>query len=561
MLKSAGTPFVSASTPSRRFALVSSLSAVLLGLLGEWNAFAQTQAAADTIVHVHGTVVDSRTGKGIARALVQSTDRRLAILTGNSGQFALDVHVPPQTGTGTSAGPAAFVAGQPFFLFAQRPGYASNDGPRSIPLNGSSDPAEVTLQLQPQATLAGRVFAAGSDTAQGVKVTLMRRQTTAGERTWVQVSVATVNSRGEFRFGELQPGEYTVFTNEWRGEDWQPPGPDGITHEYPPAFLGDRSGFESSSKLTVHGGDTARAELHIAPATYYEVKVPVPLSLAQNTGYGIRVQGGGSWQAFTLGYDQREHAVEGSLPTGTYTLLVTQYGPQPASALLQLTVADQPLHTGPITLTPSPSIPVRLHAQISRGATALPIVELDLVPLEPGFGDYSHAQNMPGSHDTFTLENVQPGRYRLEAHANPGYVSAITGGGVDLLQEPLVIGSNGSIGPIDLTVRDDTGSVQVTVATGTALAPERCFVVLLPVTSTASYLTSFVGPDLKTTLGEVAPGEYRAFAVPRMMADLPYRDPEAMQRFAGKGATITVKGADTQSLTVPLLTEEELKED
>ncbi len=556
---------MSSSALNRRFALACPflvLSLVfLLVLSGASGALAQTQTAADTLVHVHGTVVDSRTGKGIARVLVQSSDRRLAVFTGNNGQFALEVRVPPQADTGVAGGLTAFVPGQPLFLIAQRPGYFFSDGPHSVPLSGSAEPAEVTLKLQPQATLAGRIFAAGSDGAQGVQVTLMRRQTVAGEPTWMQAGGTAVNSRGEFHFGELQPGEYTVFTNEWRGEAWQPPGPDGISHEYPPAFLGGRSSFENSSKLVVHAGDTAQAELHIAPATYYEVKIPISISLAQNTGYGIRVQGGGSWQAFTLGYNGREHAVEGSLPTGAYTLLVTQYGPQPASALVPFTVADRPLHTGPIALTPSASIPVRLHAQISRGATSFPIVELNLVPLEPGFGDYDHGQNMPGFHDTFTLENVQPGRYRLEARVNQGYISAITGAGVDLLHQPLVIGPESSVGPLDLTLRDDTGTVQVTVSTADAPAPERCFLLLIPASPVATYSTHFIGPERKATLTNIPPGSYRAFAVPRVPQDIPYLDPEAMQRFAGKGVAFSLGSGETQSLTVHLLTEEPSQED
>ena len=522
------------------------------------NAAAQ-DGAGDNVRHVHGTVVDSSTGKGIARALVESNDQRLATMTDNDGHFTLDVRLtqapggPAASFSSVSVGNARAYNGA-FDLTAQRPGYIFSDLPAILSLNTAAS-ADLVLRLTPQAVIAGRVSASETESPANVRVSLLERQVVEGERVWANAGGVSTDSRGEFRFSHLQPGEYTLFTGEWRDDHFLPPGDSGITREYPPAFLGDAAGLPSAGTLVVHPGETASAELHIHPASYFPVTVPVSVEGAPYIN--VTVESAGTRRAFELGYDLREHAVTGSLPGGSYTLLISRLSPPLASATVPLTVTDRAVHAAPVTLLPLTPIPVRVNMDLTNanpgnGAPASPFVQLNLVPVEFGAGNPVSGIRQPNAGNDFLVEGVQPGRYRVEAEASPGYVAAVSAAGTDLLQEPLIVGS-GAVSPIDLTVRDDSATLTLSVSNGDAPVPERCFVMLVPTAGTSQVTEIPPATDTPRTLPSLAPGRYRLFAFRYPNFALPYRDPEAMHRYDGQGISITLAAGQAQTVTVPLL--------
>ena len=546
----------------------------------------QAQAAAapsssETTYHLHGSVVNGINNASIGRALVFSMDRRLATMTDSEGHFNIDVVVPPRAngsasgpaveGSVTFIGPSAQYGGGMVQLTAQRPGYEMPRTPLLLSLDSTLDTRPINISLMPSAGISGHVLAPGTDGAHNVHVTLLLHQVQDGEYTWTQAGSRQTDSHGDFHFSNLRGGEYTVMTDEWAGD--QPILPQQqqktVTREFPPDFLGDTPGIAGATVLHLRFGDNPRVDLHLHPANYYPVAIPVsgqPLNSAVN----VRVLDNGGMAGFRLAYNMRTGSVEGSLPNGSYTLLLASYGQQQSSTLVPITIANTPLVTGAVALAAGGSIPVHIHTQFTgTGETTyaaispqgryssppepFPSLQLFLRPQDMA-GSFANSQHLPGtSANELMVQNAQPGRYHVQATPNRGYVASMTAGGVDLLVHPLVVNPGGTADPIEVTMRDDTGTLTGKV-TGAPDGPAQpIYVVLVPTDHASRVTQGFAGSDKKFTINNVAPGSYRVFAAATYRGNIPFRDPEAMHRYDGKGASVTVAAGQTADMTVSML--------
>lgn len=533
------------------------LRSFLVGLCVLRVPSAGAQAGGDTVYHLRGAVIDSLTGKPLPRALVFSIDHRLATMTDREGHFALDVSVATVAATPPSSitysGTISMFRGGDVQLMAKKPGFLDPEVPVEISFSDKETVANTELRLTPVASLAGRVSAASTDGAEHVRVSLFNHQVQDGSYRWTQVAVAETDSRGEYVFGHLKAGEYTAMTAEWRGDQpFVPPSATALSEEYPPAFFGDAADLKGAMKLPLHSGEVAHADLHLHLATYYPVTLPVS-PIAPGSGVVVRVEGQNRTPGFALGYNVGEGAVRGALPNGSYTLLLASYGAQPLFASVPIHVEGAAVKTAMVTLAPEPRIPVRVRQELTRkgNSGALPIN----IGLRPDGDDvpYANGSNQPGHGDEFFIENVQPGRYRAQANAGLGYVAAMSSGGVDLLRDPLVISGSGTAEPIDVVIRDDSGMVSGKVTKPDGAGPMPHFVLLLPNGAGAQMCQGWAGPDGSFTIGNVPPGSYRVFAVDAPGTQLPYRDPQAMRAYRGKGANVTVTPGATVQVDAPLL--------
>ncbi len=357
----------------RSFAHCLSAALLLMPLLRAQTA--ATPSTSDTTYHLHGTVVNGVTNRPVGRALVASADRRLATMTDGEGHFSIDISVPPRPDASvqpakgivlfSSTGRSSAVLGGGLTLTAQHPGYLPNEQLSNLPIDDTLNTTDVILKLMPTASLSGRVSAAGADGARGVRVALLYRQVNDGVLTWSQAGSHQTNSTGEFRFTNLQPGEYCVMSAEWAGDEPLNPQRTAITKQYPPDFLGDTHSLAQAAKLHLHYGDDQHVELHLHQATYYPVAIPVQNQPA-NSPINVRLAGTDTFNAYQLGWNARDRAVEGALPSGTYKLQLTSFGQQQGSALVPFTVANQPLEHAPVTLATGTRIPIRIHTEFTQ---------------------------------------------------------------------------------------------------------------------------------------------------------------------------------------------------
>jgi len=542
---------------------------LLLCLAGATACPAQSTAG-DTVYHLHGTVIDGVTGKPLPRALVKSGDQRLATMTGTDGKFSIDISVPERP-----AGHGNFSSS--LFLTAQKPGYLMQQNRMALfPLNDTLSSTPVELKLMPAAAVIGHVSSAATDFAAGVRVNLLLHQVQDGQFLWSPAGTTTTNAHGDFRFPGLRPGEYALVTSQWAGDQPQPAQRGTITQQYPPTFYGDVRNLAGAPRLHLHYGDTTPTEIHLHLATYYPVTIPIT-SGPPNQSVNARLVGVENLGNSPFRYNRAENAVEGSLPSGDYTLQLSAMAPgQPqSSAQVTLHVDSSPIRTAAIALAPAASIQVRVHPEftnqedltkqqppsvmLGNGSTfraRQPQLVQILLRSEDNGGNFIGA-SQPSANGDLVIENVQPGRYFVHQQPFHGYVASITSGGVDLLAHPLIVNPSGAPDPIDITLRDDFATLTGTVNPGDGPLPRMSVVVLLPTGSIGRFTQSYAGLDGKFTATNVPPGSYRVLAFPGQPLQLPYRDAEALHRYDNKGPSVTVAAGQSQQVDVPLLDEAE----
>ncbi len=548
------------TTPASTLRARTIAAALLAPLACMVTAHTQT----DTVYHLHGHVLNGETHRPVARALVTSADRRMATITDTNGSFALEVSVPLQD---AAAGSQVRAMSPGLTLVASRPGFVPQDYGLQIELNARTVADDVTLTILPLATISGSVDADGIGPVSNVQVMLLHHEVSDGIAIWMPATVQVSAERGQFRFGDLEPGEYTVMTREWEGDA---PAYLRESRQYPPRFAGGAATLTAAAKLQVRYGTDDQVRLHVREAAYFPVRIPVQMA-SPGTAVEVQVLADGSPLGYSLGWNSQESAVEGSLPAGSYTVLLTGSGPQMSFARVPISVSDTTAQHAPVTLVPAAAIPVRVRLDLTEDDSSNSVgiafsgnpanmpslaspVDVSLTSTEAGgrsFDDQRRSGTDP------VLEGVAPGMYAVHARSIRGYVASITSGGLDLMRQPLVVGEGGSADPIDVTVRNDggnlTGEVEMTADQSTRFVP----VLLVAADGSGQSVQGYASNDGKLSVRNIPPGTYRAFASgQQQLQRLPYRDAAGMQAFEHQGALVNVAANQTVEVKlryIPLL--------
>jgi len=158
------------------------------------------------------------------------------------------------------------------------------------------------------------------------------------------------------------------------------------------------------------------------------------------------------------------------------------------------------------------------------------------------------------------LEGVAPGRYWVHVDSSRGYAASVAAGGVDLLTEPLVV-ANGSAGPIEITMRDDTAQIEGTIegiegpdpsTSSDAHSPSaHVYCVPLP-DSPGRFMDVVASPDGTFTFFNVPPGAYQVLAFKGPQLSLEFRNPDVMQAYESSGPVVHLTSGQKDHITVPL---------
>src|SRR3984957_10209697 len=135
---------------------------------------------------VNGEVVNSVPGEPIPRARVQ-VGAQQATLTDHDGRFEFDN-----------------VSEDSAYASASKPGYFAGD--QGVLAQGQS----ITLQLIPEAILFGTITDQNGQPIQDLRVQLSMLQVRNGVRRWQPTQTTTTSVEGQFRFAELQAGQYSL---------------------------------------------------------------------------------------------------------------------------------------------------------------------------------------------------------------------------------------------------------------------------------------------------------------------------------------------------------------
>jgi len=558
------------SGQNRLLSIVMLLPFAALIFLSCRQVCAQAQSSENPSTYtISGTVVNSLTREPIGRALAYSADERYAAFTDDHGHFELTI---------TSPTPDEMARFSEVVLQAKKPGFLPNqgaDGRASI----RPTTKEVTLSLIPEALIVGQVKFPSSETADQAQVVLYRREVRDGFGRWEQLTEVRTRSNGEYRFAELRPGQYKLFTAEAVDRDPLASAPGGPMYGFPPRFFAEARDFASADVIELHPGESFVANMAPDRQRYFEVKIPVMVPQPADWGVMVSVRAQGHrGPGFELGYDPNQHAIRGSLPNGTYMIEASSTGPAAATGAANITIANGPVFGPAIALTANPRIEVNIRTQISRqdgsqGMSA-PTAQVMLQSAEEysserGVGNLYQSQNS----NPLTLDGVKPGRYwvQLQSSWSNMYAASVTSGLTDLLRAPLVVPVGASVPPIEITLRDDSGEIEVTVegapedprgVTGSVSysgpMPGQAFGMMggifvygLPVGEGGTVKWFNGRSNGKYILQQAPPGDYRVMAFDSSQ-EFEWRNLAALQKYDSKGQVVHVTAGKTTQVTLRL---------
>ncbi len=536
-------------------------------------------SSSGSVFHIHGVVLNAVTNKPVGRALV--TLMEIAALTDSDGRFGFDVRLS----TGNLAGAAALrpslgvFSGFPMVLMARRPGYLTMQRPTMLLLRDKSpEVPELTIKIVPESILRGRLATSAVEPPIGVQVQIFRKQVQDGLANWGLVGAAQTNSGGEYRFADLPAGDYKVMTREWVENESFVSVPSRQMTGYPPVYYPNELDLATAAPIHIAAGETAQVDLNLHAQPYYQVSIPV-MNVPHGTGLNVTVGDEDGSSGFSLGFNPQTQKIEGSLPNGAYDVRIISFGEVQSSAAARIEIARGPFHGTPISLVSSGVIPVVVREEYTTdsgsGTREGPVFSrignrssrsLELILRPDGTNSPTAGLRNPTGkgNEGLVVENAREGKYRVLVMPNRGYVASATSGGVDLLHQPLVVGAGGASAPIEITLRDDTATLDGTVSpippTGDEPNPYGAglFVFCYPIESEAGrFVQGFAGVDGKFSIQNLPPGRYLVLAFSTPNQNLEYRNQEVLRQYESKGTIVTLEPGQKTEVKVSVLTEDE----
>jgi hypothetical protein len=556
-------------------------------------------AAAEKTV-LRGTVVNAITHQPVGRAVVASPDNRFATMTDERGRFEMVFKgkktVAPATTAVLSAGTSAAAPQQttvdrPDFLTARRVGFLNFQTSGNPGVALARDQEEVTIPLTPESRVVGHVTLVDGEGARGMQVALYRRTVESGRVRWVPAGGAEAKSDGEFRFADLEAGQYKLFSMELNEPDQVTSNPRGQQFGYPPDYYPGAADFGGGALINLGIGDTFQASLTPERRRYYRVRIGVTDVLNGAVPQVEVWKAGHPGPGYTLGYDFRDGTISGMLPDGNYLVKVTSQTDNLLTGVTNLSVNGGPA-TGMVALLGGAVVNVQVNEEFGNSEQVQALRQAESPPPSQGDGNQIAPQTRrhrgayvqlvlvaveefefrrelmaqpPSDPDAegLVIPNVPTGEYRVRVETPIGYVASMRCGETDLQNSSLVIGAGASLPPIEVTLRDDGAEVDGSVAevanrsrrTTLGVMPGTAagFVYFAPVREGREVKMAVVQSDGNFQVAQLPPGTYRVLAFDRPRNDLEFWNEDAMRKYDAQ--SITLVPEQKEQIRVSLATE------
>lgn len=528
--------------------------------------------SAPTAYPVRGTVVDAVSGQPIARALVE-LNQQFAVLTAADGQFSFD-NLPAGDYMATIRKPGYWSLGEGRGVIS---GLVPALPPRRIrPVRVGPDMPSLIFRLTPLAVITGHVTLSTADPADGIHVTAYTRRIENGRMHWTSAGMARTRSDGSFRIGGLAPGSYMLYTQPSLDQDRpQRPG-SGPVWGYPAVYYPGVTDPSAAGRIALKPGQQVLADISLVRQQFFEITALVRGPDADQPVNFQVVDSGGRATMLPASYNRLTQMVTASVPNGSWSLEGHSYGHEILWGRSDFQVAGAPVTTA-ISLLPIPHIPINIRRDFvasedgSQPQTSGPGMNLFLVSADDfSLSNYGGGLNsVEGSNgQQWELRIQEPGRYWIQATPFPPvYISSITSGGVDLASSPLIILPGSDPAPLDITLRNDGGTITGDIAgaslttsggvsSGIGIYQPQAWVYAIPLFPTPGNVpTGFAQPDGHFTISGLAPGSYHVIACDTPQ-EIDSRSPDALSAWAGKGETVTVDAGGSAHVELTVLSTE-----
>ncbi len=463
---------ISPATRPRRILQACFQSAVFAILFLPLQLSAQEPAqSAPTILSantVQGQVINADTGQPIPRALVRiEGDAETGALTDSDGRFEIP---------GVPSGSQTIQVAKPGYLDRPRATASSAVEETAGPVHNvqvSVEMPDLVFTLEPTSSIHGLIELSTGDPAEGISINLLQRTIQDGRAVWTPASVTKSSSEGAYRFAGLADGEYVIYTEPTLEND-PAANPYGAGRAgYASVFYPDARELAGAARIQLSSGDQAQANLTLTLEPFQFVTATVQLPQVQpsgraNTDFSATIMDAAGHQLpYHPGYSRQTHTFQVQLPDGTYSMLVSSQpvhkndysgrnSDQDAGQLagaVDFTVSGRDIQNLRIPLSVPHPNPVQLV--INRTALSPTQSAADQgrpgqiqVLLSPAGGNWigegmviSYASGYaPGPMEATWLT---PGAYWVHTNiAQKGLCEdSLTGGGVNLAREPVILGS------------------------------------------------------------------------------------------------------------------------
>ncbi len=531
-----------------------------------------------TLATLHGLVRNAATGEGVPRALVRiEGDANTGALTDGEGRFEI-ANVP--------VGPQQVEVRKPGFLDRSKPAGAE-DGVGlvllAMPAEGhnvlvAAQMPDVVFMLTPAGAIHGQVELSTGEPAEGIAISLAQRAIEDGRVLWQQAATTKTHSDGTFRFGGLADGDYALFSEPSMDSDldWAPGGT-GRRQGYGSVYYPDARDPSGAGRIHVANGQETQANLTLMLEPFHAVNAAVlfpqgvsPAGAAANLSVVV-LDSAGRQLAYLAHYDEQAHSVQAELPDGSYTLLVSSMpmpdrrgGPGNLNAgvlagSVDVTVAGRAVPNLRLVMSPARPSPVQLTVR-RNGASSVAASPVEVqVSQAGGWIDDSMVGEFARGGPPGPLETIYtgPGSYWVHTHNQGGLCEAsFTAGGSNLSREPVAIGLSGSAPPMELTLRDDCASLQLSLPEemDSISAGEELFFTAYAVpdfdsTSEVQAVTLRPSTGGSVTLNGLTPGDYHVYVFAGAV-EFAYRNRDALATLASHGQTTTLSPGMTGNLVL-----------
>lgn len=535
---------------------------------------------------LEGHVSNGITGEPVKKATIRLARQNAAPSSANAPQM-------PQGYTTMSQADGTFkienIEPGNYHLSGERTGYLNTEyGAKSVGQRGTTitlRPAQqltnISLALTPQGVINGKVVDQDGDPVNGAMVQLVVETWQRGKLRHMMQNGSSTNDLGEYRIANIRPGKYYLVVQRARfSPDSQQSAEPGKPDIRPVrTFYPEAASISAATPLDIKAGQELNGtNIRLLNAATYHIRGKVVGSIPEGTNERLNVNasarddqepmfmfGGGANVAKDHTFD-----IPGIAP-GSYTLTAFAIGGQMRTFGRQdVDVGQGDVNDVQVDIVP----PSAVHGQVSiegnsQPGTAPANLKNIRIFLSPSESMMMMGNNMamPKDDGTFTIENVAPARYYLNANPPSGtYLKSVRLGSQDLRGKELdmtqgagqisIVFSYG-VAELDGTVQfpQSTSDASDGAASGQPNTTPDASIVLVPdkLNDDGSGLDfSNSGAGGSFTVKNLPPGHYRAYALERMDFN-ELQNPDVLKELESKGTDVDLKENDKKQIQLPLI--------